>query len=99
MLILTPTAIEAVRNITSAQGAPEDAGLRFFVADDAQTLQAAVTAAPAEQDQVVTAEGSRVFLDQQAAALLDDKILDTGVDANGQGGFVLGQQGQDMSGN
>ncbi|WP_327145456.1 hypothetical protein [Nocardia sp. NBC_01327] len=98
MLTLTPTAIEVVRTLTHAEGMPEEAGLRIFTADDSATLQLAVAPVPAEQDQVVTAEGSRVFLDQQAAAFLDDKVLDTGQDPNGEGGFVISQQGQGVSG-
>ncbi|QIS22671.1 hypothetical protein [Nocardia terpenica] len=92
MLMLTPDAIEAVRTITSAEGTPTEAGLRISTDDGAETLQLAVASAPAEQDQVLTAEGSRIFLDEQAAAFLDDKILDTGLDADGQGTFVLAQQ-------
>ncbi|WP_330231052.1 hypothetical protein OHA40_00310 [Nocardia sp. NBC_00508] len=99
MLMITPAAIEAVRSITSAEGTPEDAGLRISTAGDTETLQLAVAAGPAEQDQVLDAEGSRIFLDQQAAAFLDDKVLDTGLDPNGQGAFVLGQQDRDTSGN
>ncbi|CAM4032411.1 hypothetical protein NONI108955_05215 [Nocardia ninae] len=94
MLMLTPTAIEVVRTITSAEGTPEDAGLRISTADGAETLQLEVAAVPAEQDQILTAEGSRIFLDEDAAAFLDDKVLDTGQDANGQGGFVIAQQAQ-----
>ncbi|RDI65103.1 hypothetical protein [Nocardia pseudobrasiliensis] len=97
MLMLTPTALEAVRTLTSAEGTPQEAGLRIY-ADEEQSLQLAVAAAPAEQDQVLDAEGSRIFLDQQAAAFLDDKILDTGLDADGQGAFVLAQQEQDAAG-
>ncbi|MCM6774592.1 hypothetical protein NDR87_13335 [Nocardia sp. CDC159] len=91
--MLTPTALEAVRSLTATEGAPQDAGLRIFTAD--QTLQLAVAAAPAENDQILDAEGSRIFLDQQAAAFLDDKILDTGLDDDGQGAFVLAQQDPD----
>lgn len=98
MLMITPAAIEAVRSITSAEGTPEDAGLRISTTDDAETLQLAVAAGPAEQDQVLDAEGSRIFLDQQAAEFLDDKILDTGLAPNGQGTFVLAQQDRDNSG-
>ncbi|MBF6330730.1 hypothetical protein [Nocardia transvalensis] len=94
MLMLTPTAIEAVRTLTSAEGTPEGAGLRIFAADNAEALQLAVAPAPAEEDQVLNAEGSRVFLDERAAAFLDDKILDTGLDADGQGAFILAQQDQ-----
>ncbi|MFE9320861.1 MULTISPECIES: hypothetical protein [Nocardia] len=98
MLMLTPNAIEAVRTITSADGTPTDAGLRISTTDGAETMSLAIAAGPAEQDQVLTAEGSRIFLDEQAAAFLDDKILDTELDPNGQGTFVLAQQDQSTTG-
>jgi Fe-S cluster assembly iron-binding protein IscA len=100
VLMLTPTAIDVVRNITTTQGAPEEAGLRIASAPDPQqegALQISITAGPAEQDQVLSGEGSRIFLDQQAAAYLDDKILDAGVDADGKATFVLAQQDQDTT--
>ncbi|UGY92760.1 hypothetical protein [Streptomyces gobiensis] len=92
MLMLTPTAIEAVRTMISTEGAPADAGLRISATDGSETLQLGVTAAPADGDEVMVVEGARLFLDEQAAAFLDDKILDTGLDADGQGALVLGQQ-------
>ncbi|MFQ6395679.1 hypothetical protein ACLMAJ_19715 [Nocardia sp. KC 131] len=97
MLMITPTAIEVVRIITSGDGVPEDAGLRISTTDGAATLQLEVAAAPAEQDQVLDAEGSRIFMNQQAAVFLDDKILDTGLDSAGEGGFVISPQGLDAS--
>jgi len=93
MLMLTPTALEAVRTITSTDGSPEGAGLRIFTAAGAETLQLSVAAAPADDDQVLTAEGSRIFLDQRAVTQLSDKILDTQTDADGNGAFVVLPQG------
>ncbi|MBF6245041.1 hypothetical protein A5780_19350 [Nocardia sp. 852002-20019_SCH5090214] len=98
MLMLTPTAIEAVRTITSADGMPDDAGLRISSNDGAETLQLAVAAGPSEQDQVLNAEGPRVFLDEQVVDFLDDKILDTGLGPDGQGTFVLAQQDPNTAG-
>ncbi|MFI5783070.1 hypothetical protein [Nocardia sp. NPDC051570] len=92
MLMLTPTAIEVVRSITSADGTPFDAGLRISMTGGAKTLRLAVTATPGEYDRVLDVEGSRIFLDQRAAAFLDDRVLDTGVDPNGEDGFVFTQQ-------
>ncbi|WP_216892440.1 hypothetical protein [Nocardia alni] len=98
MLMLTPTAVEAVRTLTSTEGAQTDAGLRISATGGANTLSMAVATRPAEQDQIITTEGSRIFLDEQAAALLDDKILDTGLDPDGQGGFVLAEQDHGATG-
>ncbi|MBO0853058.1 MAG: hypothetical protein J2P18_04750 [Nocardia sp.] len=89
MLMLSPTAVAAVRLITSSEGSPQGAGLRIFTAPEAQTLQLEVAEEPADQDQVLTAEGTRVFLDHDAATLLDDKILDAQTDPNGNEAFVV----------
>ncbi|WP_245663501.1 hypothetical protein [Nocardia inohanensis] len=91
--MLTPTAAEAVRDITSGEGVPDDCGLRISTEDKAQTFQLAVTTGPAEQDDVFTAEGARIFLDPESAAFFEDKILDTGLDATGNATFVVGPQG------
>ncbi|MFI6866622.1 hypothetical protein [Nocardia sp. NPDC050406] len=95
MLMVTPTAIEAVRTITSAEGTPSDAGLRISSNDGAATLSLAIVEGPADQDQVLAVEGTRIFLDEQVAGFLEDKVLDTGLDPNGQGTFILGQQDGD----
>lgn len=92
MLMLTPTAVAAVRTLTSGEGTPIDAGLRIFATGGTDAFSMAITAEPAEQDQVLDTQGSRIFLDEQAAAFLDDKILDTGTDLDGQGGFILAEQ-------
>lgn len=94
-LALTPTAIEVVRTITNSQGAPDGAGLRIASSPDSAegTLQLSVAAAPADNDQVVGGQGARVFLDAQAATMLDDKVLDANLDDQGQPTFVLGEQG------
>ncbi|MCX4098295.1 hypothetical protein [Nocardia sp. alder85J] len=92
MLMLTPTAVEAVRSLTSTAGTAEDAGLRISTNDGAQTLELAVASAPAEHDRIVDTAGSRVFLDEQAAAFLDDKVLDTSMDESGRSAFVLAPQ-------
>lgn len=92
MLILTPTAVEAVRDITSAKGAPGDAGLRITTPDDAESFQLAVADGPSDDDEVLTAEGARVFMDRRSAEFFDDKILDAGLDSTGNATFVVGPQ-------
>ncbi len=79
MLAVTDNAATAIRDITAAQEVPAGAGLRI-AADDAATgaLTLSVVAEPVIGDQVVDASGARVFLDSQAAELLDDKELDAG---------------------
>jgi iron-sulfur cluster assembly protein len=44
-------------------------------------------------DQVIEAAGAHVYLEPQAAAYLDDKVLDAEVDPEGKAHFSLGLQG------
>ncbi|MCK2239421.1 MULTISPECIES: iron-sulfur cluster biosynthesis protein [unclassified Crossiella] len=94
MLALTPTAIEVVRTIVAADGVPEGSGLRFSASgqDRPGELQMTLASGPEQNDQVLVGEGAHVFLDPQAAAFLDDKILDAEVDEEGQLSFALGEQ-------
>jgi iron-sulfur cluster assembly protein len=85
-------AIEAV--VDSAPTDSEQAGLRIArsVSPDGQPgLELSVADAPAADDAVVASEGTPVFLDAEAAQLLDDKVLDAKVEG-GQVGFMLREQ-------
>ncbi len=79
MLALTDSAKDAVRQMVSAEEAPEGSGLRIAAEPtdegDAE-LSLELTTEPAEGDEVVEEDGARVFLDPAAASLLDDKLLD-----------------------
>jgi Fe-S cluster assembly iron-binding protein IscA len=78
MLTLTESAKEMVRDMVSADGAPEGSGLRIAAAHDetgGPALSLELAAAPAEGDQVLDDEGTRVFLEPEAASMLDDKVL------------------------
>ena len=44
-------------------------------------------------DQVLQQDGATVYLDQDAATMLDDKVLDAAVDEGGRVEFALGVQG------
>jgi iron-sulfur cluster assembly protein len=92
MLAVTDSAAMAIRDITSAQEAPEGAGLRISADQTPGSLTLSVASEPYEGDQVVTASGAKVFLDPEAALLLDDKELDAGVDARGAVQFAVADQ-------
>jgi iron-sulfur cluster assembly protein len=80
MLTLTESAKEMVRDMVSAESAPEGSGLRIAAAhseDGGPALTLELATEPAEGDQVLDDEGTRVFLEPEAASLLDDKILAT----------------------
>ncbi|HEY6492619.1 MAG TPA: Fe-S cluster assembly protein HesB [Trebonia sp.] len=96
MLVLTETAAEVVKSVTSNPQAPEAAGLRISssvpVPESASALQLEAVPGPAEDDQVLEAAGALVFVAPQAVVFLDDKVLDAQVDEAGGARFSLGVQ-------
>jgi iron-sulfur cluster assembly protein len=94
MLALTVSAVQAVQEIlSSSEETPEAGGLRLVAERaGAQTnFQLSVVALPAEDDEVIEEQGARVFLDPEAASLLDDKILDASIEPD-QVAFTIADQ-------
>ena len=95
MLVLTEAAAEVVKALTSSPQAP-DGGLRIAPATaepgTPEALQVSAALGPSENDQVVEAAGAHVYLEPQAAAYLDDKVLDAQIDSQGNAHFSLGMQ-------
>jgi Fe-S cluster assembly iron-binding protein IscA len=93
VLAITDNATEAIRGIVSAPDTPEGAGLRIAAQPGAtdNTLEVSVAAVPAESDAVVGEEGARVFLEEQAAELLDDKLLDVHIEGSRVGFLIVDQ--------
>jgi Fe-S cluster assembly iron-binding protein IscA len=92
VLTLTDNATTEIRNIISQPETPDGAGLRIATDPSAGGLALSLAAAPAEGDAVVDNSGARVFLDPQAATLLDDQALDAGKDAEGNVQFAVTPQ-------
>jgi iron-sulfur cluster assembly protein len=99
MLTLTENAADIVKQI--ADQVPHDKGadtgvpgIRITSADEGAEAGLTLTAAPAPEpgDQVVDEAGARIFLDPEAATVLDDKVLDAEVQPDGAVTFGLGQQ-------
>ena len=90
MLTLTENATTIVKTLTD-QSPADEAGLRISSSNpDNTAFAAAVYEAPEPADQVVDAGGARLFLEQEAAAVLDDKVLDAQVDEQGAVSFAIG---------
>jgi len=93
MLAVTEAAADAISALTAQEGLQEQGGLRFAMRglDNSQTaLALSVAPAPADGDEVVTAqEGAQVFLEPEAAEFLSDKVLDVQQDAEGQLNFAV----------
>jgi len=96
MLVLTEAAAEVVKALTSTPQAPDGAGLRIASSamepGNPEALQVSAAPGPSENDQVIEAAGAHVYLEPQAAAYLDDKVLDAELDSQGNAHFSLGVQ-------
>lgn len=92
MLTLTENASTIVRDITTQPGLPETAGLRITADSDMSSFAIAAADDAQPADQVVEQAGATLYLDEQAAVVLDDKILDAAVDDSGQVEFALAIQ-------
>lgn len=93
MLTLTDNAEAVVSTIVHNQGEGEDAGLRIQTAEaagPAGETRFAVHVVPApEADDIVVSGTGKVFLEEQAAEALTDKVLDAGVDDQGAVSFTI----------
>jgi iron-sulfur cluster assembly protein len=92
LLTITDRAGEALDAVVaSAPNASDRTGLRISRAttpDGQEGLALTLTDGPAPEDAVVESEHAPVFLEPEAADMLDDKVLDAEVQGD-QVGFML----------
>jgi iron-sulfur cluster assembly protein len=94
VLALTDKAAEAVKVLVSAAAVNVGtSGLRVVAepVDIGTNFELSIATLPAEDDEVVEESGARVFLEPNAAALLDDKVLDAEL-AQNQVSFTIADQ-------
>ena len=90
MLTLTDNAVSAIRALISQPEQPPDSGLRIMgQGEGVPPFQLTLAETPAEGDQVIEANGARVFLADDTAQVLADKALDAEVDAEGGVAFSV----------
>ena len=93
MLTLTQNATLIVKEIADQSGGTEGSGLRITAEPGPEAGLSVTTAETAEPgDAVLEQDGATVYLDQDAATMLDDKVLDAAVDPSGKVEFALGLQ-------
>lgn len=83
MLAISDNAAKAIEAILASDDVPDGAGLRIGTeAEDGERvgLGLALVQSPAESDQVVERGNAQVFVEEAAAELLDDKMLDARAD-------------------
>lgn len=83
MLTVSPTAADAIRQLTESGDAPESAGIRIAAGgpdENGSTLSLALVDAPEPDDEVISPDGStQVYLEPQVAQFLEDAVLEAQV--------------------
>ena len=97
MLTLSPSAVEAVDSLLHDPQVPDDAGLRIGTAGESE-LTLEIAPEPAPGDQVIEEGGARVFVDSEAAPMLDDVQLDARRQGDQVAFGLAPQNGSNMDG-
>ncbi|MEH1127180.1 HesB/IscA family protein [Micromonospora sp. CPCC 206061] len=79
MVTLTDSAIALIRRLTAAQEVGDHGGVRIALGPARGSLSVQMAHEPRDGDQVVDADGARLFLDWAAARILDGSKLDASV--------------------
>ena len=93
MLTLSESAVQAVDRLLSTPEIPDDAGLRIRPTGESQ-LTLEIASEPAPGDQVVEQGGARLFVDSEAAPMLENAELDAHMEGD-QVAFGLTPTGGD----
>ncbi|GAA3744944.1 adhesin [Micromonospora sp. WMMA1998] len=90
MLTMTDNAVLVIRDLAAQQDVADAGGLRIAADTEAGALSIELVPEPVQGDQVVDTQGARIFLDSDAAELLNDTSVDAVVDEEGvvQFGFT-----------
>ena len=94
MLTLTPTAAEVVKTLVDQSETPDSGGLRIAASAEGVegiSLELSLVGEPEATDERIEQEGATVYLDPDAAQLLEDKLLDAQV-AEDHVTFVLREE-------
>jgi iron-sulfur cluster assembly protein len=89
MLTVTTEAAQAINELVADR---PDAGLRIScesMDDEGVRLELALTVGPAPDDQVIEQQGTHIFVEDEVAELLTDKILDARMNGEREVAFTL----------
>ncbi|MGH2805833.1 MAG: HesB/YadR/YfhF-family protein [Actinomycetota bacterium] len=99
MLTISPGAAEVIKQIVTSSQVTEEGGIRLSVEpidDQSAKLDLTIAGSPEPGDSLVEQEGAKVFVDENAARLLDDKVLDAALEGD-KVSFAIVEQQQDWS--
>lgn len=89
MLTLTDRAAATIRTLTSQPGIPADTGLRMSLQDSEAGTLALSLESPQPDDAIIEDGGARVFVQRDAADIVEDRELDAELDDEGRASFML----------
>ena len=89
MVVITENAVMVIRDLAAQEGSLQTAGVRIAADPSGDSLTIETVDQPAQGDRVVENQGARLFLDSDAAELLEDKALDASVDEEGDVQFAV----------
>lgn len=92
MLTLSDRAAETIRTLITQPGIPADTGLRMSLQDGESSTLALSLEPPQPDDAVIEDAGARVFVQRDAAPMVEDRELDAQLDEQGRASFRLGIQ-------
>jgi Fe-S cluster assembly iron-binding protein IscA len=102
MLAISPAASNAIDAALDAAAVPDGAGLRLVAGPATErgvAIEIAFVTAADPDDQIIeTNAAADVFVEPQTAELLDDQVLDAGLQPDGSLSFTLRPQGPSMNG-
>jgi iron-sulfur cluster assembly protein len=97
VLSISPAASEAIKGLVAVSDLPEGAGVRISNRpEQVGTFNLSLAPEALESDEVVEEHGATVFLEDDAAQLLDDKTLDAQTQGE-QVAFTILEGGGDPS--
>jgi iron-sulfur cluster assembly protein len=99
VLTISPAASEAIRDLVAASELPDNAGIRITNRPGVPgTFELLLAPEAGEADEVVEERGATVFLDDEAAELLNDKTLDAQIHGEQVAFTLVGRSGDEDGG-
>lgn len=91
MLTITDTARIAIESILAGTADPDHSGLRIAKRVEDGALALSIQDSPIDGDDVIGSAGALVFVESEAAAALDGKVLDASAGPTGAVEFRIAQ--------
>jgi iron-sulfur cluster assembly protein len=85
VLSLTDNAVEAARQLAADSGLEPDPGLRISAGEPTPTgtpIEITLASGPESSDQTVENAGATVYVGDDVAGFLDDKVLDAAIEGD-----------------